>query len=284
MTRRQVFGVCGSLAVMTGIGAAQRRKQEATAEAVPAPGKEDIRLGVCTYGFHEFQRKMTISLIKQLGVRWVSVKEFHLPYTSTPQDIEKATGDFKRAGLSIVSGGTIYFLEEDPAALRKSFVYAKSCGMPMIVAGPTLKTLPAVEALAKEFDIRVAVHNHGPEDPHFPTPQSVLEAVKGMDARMSLCMDLGHSMRTGADVVEEIAKAGTRLLDVHIKDLKVSTDKKSQCDVGDGVMPVVAIFKQLKRMKYAGCVNLEYEINSENPVPGMLHSIGYMRGVLAALA
>jgi len=95
---------------------------------------------------------------------------------------------------------------------------------------------------------------------------------------------VGHSMRTGADVVQEIANAGPRLLDIHMKDLKQKLVKESQCDVGDGVMPVVAIFKQLKKIGYNGCVNLEYEINSDNPLPGMLHSFGYMRGVLAGLA
>ena len=97
-------------------------------------------------------------------------------------------------------------------------------------------------------------------------------------------MDLGHSLRTGADVVKELAEAGSRLLDVHIKDLESATEKKSQCDVGQGVMPVVAIFRQLMKMNYRGCVNLEYEINGDNPVPGMLHSLGYMRGVLAGMA
>ena len=113
-------------------------------------------------------------------------------------------------------------------------------------------TLPAVEKLAKEFDIRVAIHTHGPEDAHFPSPKVVLDAVKTMDPRMGLCLDVGHSMRTGADLVQEIANAGPRLLDMHMKDLKVNTEKGSQCDVGDGVMPVVAIFKQLKKMGYKG--------------------------------
>jgi sugar phosphate isomerase/epimerase len=155
--------------------------------------------------------------------------------------------------------------------------------MSLIVAAPTHKTLPAVGKLAREFDIRVAIHTHGPEDPHFPTPQVVLRAVKDMDRRMGLCMDVGHSMRGGADVVVEIANAGPRLLDVHFKDLKNRNEKESQCDVGEGVMPVVAIFQQLRKTGYRGCVNLEYEINSDNPLPGMLHSMGYMKGVLAGL-
>ena len=100
---------------------------------------------------------------------------------------------------------------------------------------------------------------------------------------MGLCMDVGHSMRAGADLVQEIANAGPRLLDMHFKDLKKRDDKDSQCDVGEGVMPVAAIFKQLRKIEYRGAVNLEYEINSSNPLPGMLHSMGYMKGVLTGL-
>src|SRR5260370_24578694 len=168
--------------------------------------------------------------------------------------------------------------------LKRMFDYARLCGMPMMVCAPTHKTPDTVEKLVKEFDIKAALHNHGPEDKHFPTPQSVLEAVKGRDPRMGLCMDMGDSMRTGIDVVQTLELAGSRLLDMHIKDLKSPTDKASQCDVGEGVMPIVAIFKQLKKMNYQGCVNLEYEINGDNPLPGMLASFGYMRGVLSGIA
>jgi sugar phosphate isomerase/epimerase len=91
-------------------------------------------------------------------------------------------------------------------------------------------------------------------------------------------------MRTGADVVQEVANAGPRLLDMHIKDLKDGKVAESQCDVGDGVMPVVALFKQLQKIGYRGSVNLEYEINADNPMPGMQRSFAYMKGVLAGLA
>jgi sugar phosphate isomerase/epimerase len=242
-----------------------------------------FKLGVCTYSVREFQRKLAISMVQQLGIAYVSVKEFHLPYTSTVEEIAKARNDFQKAGLTIASGGNIDLQNEDPAVLRRYFLYARACGMPLMVCAPTHKTLPLVEKLAREFDIKMAIHTHGPEDPNFPTPQVVLRAVKDMDPRMGLCMDVGHSMRGGADVVEEIANAGRRLFDMHFKDLKNRNDKNSQCDVGEGVMPVVAIFKQLQKTGYLGCVNLEYEINSENPLRGMLHSMGYMKGVQAGL-
>jgi sugar phosphate isomerase/epimerase len=269
------------LAQALGIAAAVAAKPAAaSSDSKPAIG---FKLGVCSYSVREFQRELAISMIRKLGVAYVSLKEFHLPYTSTAEEIAKARSEFEKAGLTIVSGGNIDLREEDPALLRRYFQYARACGMPMMVCAPTHKTLPAVEKLAREFDMKMAIHTHGPEDPYFPTPQVVLRAVKDMDPRMGLCMDVGHSMRGGADVVEEIANAGLRLFDMHFKDLKKRNDKDSQCDVGEGVMPVVAIFEQLRKTGYRGCVNLEYEINSDNPLPGMLHSMGYMKGLVAGL-
>jgi sugar phosphate isomerase/epimerase len=273
MTRREIAGTLGAVAAMATV-------RGIAGEPNSANG---FHLGVCSYSFREFQRKLAISMTKKLGVSYVSVKEFHLPYNSSPEEIAKAKSEFQKAGLTIASGGNIDLKDEDPAALRRYFEYARACGMPMMVSAPTHRTLAAVEKLAREFDIKVAIHTHGPEDAHFPNPQVVLRAVKDMDPRMGLCMDVGHSMRAGADVVEEIANAGPRLFDIHFKDLKNRTDKESQCDVGEGVMPVVAIFRQLRKTGYKSSVNLEYEINSDNPLPGMLHSMGYMKGVLAGL-
>ena len=76
--------------------------------------------------------------------------------------------------------------------------------MPLIVCAPTHDTLPLMEKYVKQYDIKIAIHNHGPEDKHFPTPQSVLEAVRNMDPRCGLCIDVGHTARTGVDVVESV--------------------------------------------------------------------------------
>ena len=268
-----MFSSVGALAASSAVSSA-------ASEGAPA----GFHIGVATYSLREFQRGLAIRMIKRMGVTQVSVKDFHLPYTSTPAEIAKAVSEFNSAGLTIVSGGNTDLKSMDPADLRKYFVYAKACGMPMLVAAPLHENLGEIEKLAREFDIKIAIHTHGPEDPNFPTPKVVLDAVKGMDARLGLCMDIGHSTRGGADVVAEIANAGPRLLDIHFKDLKDGKVKESQCDVGEGVLPIGAIFKQLQKTGYRGSVNLEYEINSDDPMPGMLHSFGYMKGVLAGLA
>jgi sugar phosphate isomerase/epimerase len=153
----------------------------------------------------------------------------------------------------------------------------------MMVIGATPATLPKIERFVKEYNIPVAVHNHGPEDKIFPTPQSALKLMGGMDPRVGVCIDVGHTVRTGVDLVETIRTAGSRLLDFHIKDLRDLKESKSQCAVGEGAMPVVAMFKELKRTNYRGHIGLEYEIDAKDPLPGMQKSFAYMRGVLAGL-
>src|SRR5437762_496764 len=123
MTRREMVQVFGAAAAVAVPGAAAESKSES-----------GFHLGVCTYSFREFQRKLAISMTKQLGVSYVSVKEFHLPYKSTPDEIAAAKNDFRKAGLTIASGGNIDLKDEDPAALRRYFEYARNCGMPLMVS------------------------------------------------------------------------------------------------------------------------------------------------------
>ena len=251
--------------------------------AASAPQPSDLKLGVASYSFREFQRKMAIDGTRKLNVSYINIKDVHLPLNSTPDEIAKARKEFDKAGLTILGGGNITFAKADEADIRQKFEYAKAAGMPLIVCAPTHETLPMMEKYVKEYNIKIAVHNHGPEDKHFPTPQSVLEMVKNMDPRCGLCMDIGHSARTGVDVVKSVHEAGLRLLDMHVKDLADLKKKDSQVPVGDGAMPIVAIFKELKQMNYQGGVMLEYEVQGDDPLPGMQKSFSYMRGVLAGL-
>jgi len=243
---------------------------------------DDIRLAVATYSLRGFQRDLAIKMIKDLDVRYASVKEFHLPYRDTPEQLAAGRKKFDEAGINVVSGGVIYLMKDEDADIRYYFNYARACGMPLITIMPTAQTMPLIERFVKEYDIKVAIHNHGPEDKNFPTPESALRIVKNLDPRCGICIDAGHTVRAGADVVESIREAGPRLFDMHIKDLR-STGKGSDCPVGEGVMPVVAIFKELKKMNYTGTVSLEYEIEEDSPFTGMKASFAYMRGVLAGL-
>ena len=242
-----------------------------------------LKLGVASYSLRELSREDAIAAVQALGTPYVNIKSFHLPYETSPEERAAARRQFEEAGLHIVGGGTIYLQEDDEDDIRFHFEYAKDCGMPLMVIAPTPETLPRIERFVKAYDIQVAIHNHGPEDPYFPAPSDALEYIHDMDPRVGVCLDVGHTARTGADVVEAAAEAGDRLLDLHMKDLRDLSDRDSQCIVGEGRIPIAALFKQLQAMAYDGYVNLEYEIDPANPLPGMQRSFAYQRGVLDGL-
>ena len=216
-----------------------------------------FKLGVASYSFRKFKRAQAIQMTKDLGTPYLNIKDVHLPLTSTPEQIDAAKKEFADAGIILVGCGNVSFQKDDEADIRSKFEYAKRAGFPLIVCAPTHVTLPKLEKFVREYDIKIAVHNHGPEDKYFPTPQSVLAVVKNMDPRCGLCIDIGHTARTGVDLVETIAEAGPRLLDMHAKDLADPKVKESQVAVGEGKLPIPQIFLQLIKMKYGGCVNLE---------------------------
>jgi sugar phosphate isomerase/epimerase len=145
---------------------------------------------------------------------------------------------------------------------------AKRAGISVIVAGdPAPDTLPRVEKFVKEYDIRVAIHNHGPEDKLRHSPLDVLKAVKNMDPRIGCCIDVGHTVRAGTDVVQAIHEVGPRLFNVHMKDLTNFQSRQSQVAVGDGIMPIRSIFEALIKTKYKGFFDLEYEVHGTIPCP-----------------
>lgn len=249
-----------------------------------APDDRGVKLGVASYSFRNFSRAQAIEMTKALGTRFINLKSVHLPYDASPAELAAARHEVEAAGLVMVGGGMITFETDTDDGVRKYFDYAKGAGMPLIVGTCKPAALPRVEKFAKLYDIKVAIHNHGPEDENFPSPYDALKAVRNMDARMGLCIDWGHTVRTGADIVRSVADAGPRLLDMHAKDLRDLKVAESQCIVGEGKIPTSEIFRRLEAMRYAGYVNLEYEIEPDNPLPGMKQSFSFMRGVLAGLA
>ncbi len=247
-----------------------------------APKSQAIRLGVAGYSFRKFGPADVIRFMKELNTPYLNVKDVHLPMTP-PDEIRPTSEKYRAAGLTLSGVGTIYFTKDDDADMRQKFEYVKSAGIHLIVAGPTPEALPRLEKFAKEYNVKIAIHNHGPEDKYFPTPIGAWKAIKAMDERMGICVDVGHTARAGLDVPGTIQEVGTRLFDVHMKDLTQENRKWAQVAVGDGSLPVEKIFAALVSVRYSGYVDLEYEIHEDDPVPGMVKSFAYMRGVLAGM-
>jgi sugar phosphate isomerase/epimerase len=243
-----------------------------------------IRLGLASYTFRNFNRAQMIGFMKQLSVFALNAKDVrdHLPMA--PQEQASALADYAAAGIKLHAAGAIYFAKDDDADIRSKFEYCKRAGIGVIVAGdPAPETLPRIEKFVDEYDIRIAIHNHGPEDKLWHSPLDILKVVKGMDPRIGCCIDVGHTVRAGADVVQAIRETGPRLFNVHMKDLTNSQSKESQVAMGDGIMTVRKMFEALIATKYPGFVDLEYEIHPDDPMPGVIASFAYMRGVLAGM-
>jgi sugar phosphate isomerase/epimerase len=260
----------------------------AYATPIPALAKSEaaapLNLGLCSYTFRNFTRAQMIGYMKQLNVLALNAKDVkdHLPMD--PAEESKALDDYHAAGIQLHAIGALYFPKNEDEDIRSKFEYAKRAGISVIVAGdPTPETLSRIEKFVKEYDIRFAIHNHGPEDKLWHSPLDVLKAVDHMDPRMGCCIDVGHTVRAGTDIVKAIKTVGPRLFDIHIKDLTDFGAKESQVAVGDGKMPIRKIFETLIKIKYKGFVDLEYEVHGDDPMPGAIASFSYMRGVLAGM-
>jgi sugar phosphate isomerase/epimerase len=271
-------------ALVAGAFAAPKHVFALAQERPASDAASPLRLGLASYTFRNFSRAQLIGFMKQLDVFELNAKDAkdHLPMD--PQQESVALADYAAAGIRLHAAGAIYFTKDDDADIRSKFEYCKRAGIGVIVAGdPAPETLPRIEKFVKEYDIRIAIHNHGPEDKLWHSPLDVLKAVKGMDPRIGCCIDVGHTVRAGTDVGQAIHEAGPRLFNVHMKDLTDFQNKESQVAVGDGVMPVRKMFEALIAIKYKGFVDLEYEVQPDDPMPGVSSSFAYMRGVLAGM-
>ena len=279
VTRRAFVGT--ALAMASSIR--RTRAAEPVAAGAARSGDPRLTIGVASYSLRKFTLDQALDMAKTLGVTHMTFKDVHLPRTDPPETTRALRAKIEAAGITIMGGGTIN-LPNDPAQIRKDFEYAKAAGFPLIFISPDPASLDAVEQMAKEFNIKAAIHNHGPEDKHWPRPEDAYAAISSRDKHLGLCIDIGHTTRTGTDPVQACRQFRDRLYDLHVKDLAVKTEKDSQVEVGRGVLDFPGLFRTLIDIGYRGQVGLEYEIHEDDPLAGMIESIAYMRGVLAGVA
>lgn len=260
---------------------------EAAADSRPVNDHEHgLRLGVASYSTRMMTLDETITVLQVLRVKNVGLFKKHCDWETATVDESRAVGAKLRAvGLSLTGSGVIN-LPNDEAKVRQAFDNVRAAEMATMVCKPEIAALPLVEKLVKEYDQKIAIHNHGPEDGVYPTPAVVFDAIKSLDARIGLCIDIGHAARAGADPAAAIRQYAPRLYDLHMKDsiAIVGAKKDIPTEVGTGRIDVRGVLTALRQINYAGVVAFEYEKAAANPVTGLAESIGYVRGMLTALA
>jgi len=242
-----------------------------------------LKLGVASYSLRKFTLDQAISMTAELGLKYIGLKSVHLDFTSTPAQLREAQEKIRAAGLTLLGGGVIYFRKVDEQEIRGIFEYAKGAGMPTIVCSPVPASLDFIEKMAVEYDIVVAIHNHGPGDKNYPLPLDAWRMVEHRDARMGICMDVGHTVRVGGDPIVAIRRCAPRLYDFHLKDVSLAAPNGEHVVFGRGVIDLPAVLRALLEVKFAGHLQIEYEATPDDPLPGMKESVAYLRKVMAAL-
>jgi inosose dehydratase len=240
-----------------------------------------LRLGMASYTFREFSLDETLKMTKRLGLERIALKDFHLSLESSDEKIKAVAEKTKAAGLDLYGCGVVYMksIEE----VERAFHYAKTAGMKIIIGVPNHDLLELVNKKAIEYNVKVAIHNHGPGDKLYPTPESAYVKIKDLDPRVGLCIDIGHTKRAGVDPSESALKFADRLHDVHIKDVTAATEEGGTTEIGHGVIDIPKFLLTLIKLEYKGSVSFEFEKDGKDPLPGVAESVGYVRGVLAIL-
>ncbi|MFK5974686.1 MAG: sugar phosphate isomerase/epimerase [Flavobacteriaceae bacterium] len=247
------------------------------AEKIVADGHE-LRVGLASYTLRKYSLDEVIEIAQRLNIKDMALKSYHLPYESTDKELKYIRDKVKARGINLYGGGVIKM--KTPEDVEKYFNYAKTAGLKMIIGSPHHELLPLIEKKVKKVDVKLAIHNHGPEDDIFPSPKSVYDRIKNLDSRIGLCIDTGHTFRLNLDPAEELKKYKDRLFDVHIKDIDKQVPNGKNIEMGHGSMNIPSIMRALKEIKYEGVLGLEYEKDGDHAIYGLSESVGYVRGIL----
>lgn len=279
-SRRQFLGTVGTAVAASLAGASSSMGQDQGPGTVTA-AKNRLKLGLASYTLRKFSLDETLATTSRLGLKYICFKSFHLPLESTPAQIQTVVAKVKQAGLILYGGGVISMKKE--ADVHQAFDYAKAAEMKVIIGAPEPELLLLINKKVQEYDIKLAIHNHGPTDKLYPTPASAYERIKDLDRKIGLCDDIGHTTRAGVDPSVSAEMFADRLLDVHIKDVTEATAKGQAVEVGRGVIDIPKFVKTLLKINFKGVVSFEYEKDADDPFVGLAESVGYVRGVLAAV-
>jgi len=281
-SRRKFVTVAGLGVAAAALPASARGLVNEESRGAGEAGSEvGFTLGMASYTFREFGLDETLQMTVRLGLTKIAFKNFHLALDATRSEIEDVALKVKQAGLDLYGGGVIYMRSREE--VNQAFEYAQAAGMRVIIGVPNHEFLPLVERKVQEYDIRLAIHNHGPGDQVYPTPESAYERVKDLDPRMGLCIDVGHTQRAGVDPSESVERFFDRLHDVHMKDVSAASREGGTVEVGRGVIDIPKLISTLKRLDYRGVVAFEHEKDGSDPLAGAAESVGFTRGVLATI-
>ncbi len=231
-------------------------------------------VGVQSYCFRNLDLDGALKNTQELGLKNIEFYSKHASHDMTSEQLENVKKKLKAAGIKMVAYGVVGF-GSNAEANEKIFKFAKEMGFDVITADPSPDSFDSLERLVKKYNVKVAIHNHGPGS-RYSSLEDVLKAVEGRDKRIGVCIDNGHFQRSRVDSVQVAKKLGERVHAVHLKD----TDAQGHDHIlGQGAEHIPELLKALKKVGFRGPLDLEYEMEPENPVPSMKKCLHYLSKV-----
>ncbi len=262
---------CGS-AVLAGSGSVFNR----AAAKEPLP----LTLGIQMYSLRNFPIDQALDMVKALGLTRVEFYPQMLPVTDDAARIAAFKKNLADRGLTL-SGYGVNGFGKNFEASRKVFEFAKAIGTSIILADPTPESFPNLDELVKEFDMRIAIHNHGPKH-RYNKVLDVVSAIEKYDQRIGACADLGHYLRSGERPIDVIRALEGRLYGIHLKDHAEMKEKAKGVILGKGLIDVPAVMEALVAVKFPadGSLSLEYEENAKDPMADLKECVAAARAAL----
>jgi sugar phosphate isomerase/epimerase len=221
--------------------------------------------------------------IQGMGLHFVEFYSKHLNPNATAAQLAENRQLLERAKVTLSAHGVNRF-SKDHEANRKVFEFAKRAGIRNITANPTPDSFDSLDKLVAEYNIRIAIHNHGP-GALYDSIDSVKKAVAGHHKLIGACVDTGHFIRSKEDPVKAVHELGPRVFGVHMKDEEKQEKKSHNVVIGSGHLDVLGLFKALKKVRFPadGSLSLEYEANPSNPIDDMKQCLAVAREAIAKL-
>jgi inosose dehydratase len=247
-----------------------------------APSYGGFSMSMQSWTFRMFTTAQVLGFVEQLGLAYVEMFEAHWSVAASDAEIEGMRGALDAAGIRCLTHGTNP-LSADDAANRAVFEFARRAGIRNLLADPPPESFAGLEQLVAEYDVRVAIHNHGP-GARYDRIEDVVNAISGRDVRIGTCVDTGHYLRSGEDPVRAIRELGTRVYGVHLKDVAAATAGAPDVVLGDGILDVEGVFAALRDVGLPAdaALSLEYEANPEAPMEDVRRGLAVAAAAAAA--
>lgn len=243
-----------------------------------------FNIGIQSYSLRHFPVDDALMICHDLGINAVEFYSGMLSPDSTAEQITSIKERMEGLGLMISAHG-VNRLTKDHEKNKKLFQFAKAAGFKNITADPDPDSFESLDSLCKEFDVRVAIHNHGPKH-RYNKVVDTLRAIEKHDERIGACADLGHYIRSGEKPEDVIRALKGRLYGVHLKDFAEMQDKTHGVILGKGHMNVEQTFAAMLDVKFPedGALSLEYEEKKEMPVDDIKQCLDVARAAAAKVA